>query len=134
MDYHACVWPKGLHNGGEALAQKFDSLNEPGLSNLCTNLEMDEEEFGERPPLITFSHFLPVQVHLHDIACSWSTVSSDLSHIVTLPSMMARYPQPFGLATVFCSSTIQPNAFWISVLLVKASRVPSIAYSKRCCM
>ena len=61
-DYHACVWPTPLVNGEESLAQRFDSLNEPGLSNLDSILEMEEDDTGERPPLITFSHFLPLQV------------------------------------------------------------------------
>ena len=62
VDYHACKWPSPLTNGGDQLAQRFDSLNEPALSNLDCILEMDEDDTGERPPLITFSHFLPIQV------------------------------------------------------------------------
>ena len=70
-DYHACVWPTPLVNGEESLAQRFDSLNEPGLSNLDSILEMEEDDTGERPPLITFSHFLPLQVtRAFRIACS----------------------------------------------------------------
>ena len=61
VDFHACKWPSGLVNGEDSLAQKFDSLNEPTLSNLNANLEMDEDETGEWPPVITFSHFLPLQ-------------------------------------------------------------------------
>jgi hypothetical protein len=62
MDYHACIWPNALVNGEEPLAQRFDSLNEPRLSNLDSILEMEEDDTGVRPPLITFSHFLPFQV------------------------------------------------------------------------
>lgn len=62
VDFHACKWPTPLVNGEDSLAQTFDSLNEPGLSNLDSILEMDEDDTGERPPLITFSHFLPLQV------------------------------------------------------------------------
>lgn len=63
VDYHACKWPSPLVNGEDPLAQHFDSLNEPALSNLDSILEMDEDETGERPPVITFSHFLPLQVN-----------------------------------------------------------------------
>lgn len=62
VDYHACKWPASLANGEDLLAQHFDSLNEPWLSNLDSILEMDEDDTGVRPPLITFSHFLPNQV------------------------------------------------------------------------
>lgn len=68
MDYHACVWPSPLVNGEEPLAQRFDSLNEPGLSNLDSILEIEEDDSGVRPPLITFSHFLPIQVHLCELS------------------------------------------------------------------
>ena len=62
VDFHACKWPPPLVNGEDSLAQCFDSLNEPALSNLDSILEMDEDDTGVRPPLITFSHFLPLQV------------------------------------------------------------------------
>ena len=62
VDFHACKWPPPLVNGEDSLAQTIDSLNEPGLSNLDSILEMDEDDTGFRPPLITFSHFLPLQV------------------------------------------------------------------------
>lgn len=37
---------------------------QPALSNLVETLEMEEEDTGQRSPLITFSHFLPLQVLL----------------------------------------------------------------------
>ena len=64
MDFEACKWPHKLVNGSDELAQRFDSLNEPSLSNLDSILEMEEDALGSRPPLITFSHFLPLQARL----------------------------------------------------------------------
>ena len=72
VDFHACRWPEHLSTGGgEALAQHFDSMNEPALSNLDAVLEMEADTAGgQRPPLITFSHFLPLQVDLDTLACT----------------------------------------------------------------
>ena len=64
VDFEACKWPNKLVNGSDELAQRFDSLNEPSLSNLDSILEMEEDAVGTRPPLITFSHFLPLQARL----------------------------------------------------------------------
>lgn len=64
VDFHACRWPPHIPSSHDtSIAEYFDNLNEPALSNLAENLEMEEEETGHRPPLITFSHFLPLQVH-----------------------------------------------------------------------
>jgi len=66
VDFHACRWPPHIPSSHDtSIAEYFDNLNEPALSNLAENLEMEEEESGCRPPLITFSHFLPLQVTLH---------------------------------------------------------------------
>ena len=63
MDFHACRWPPHIPSSHDtSIAEYFDNLNEPALSNLAENLEMEEEQTGQRPPLITFSHFLPLQV------------------------------------------------------------------------
>ncbi len=63
MDFHACRWPSHIPSSHDtSIAEYFDNLNEPALSNLAENLEMEEEQTGLRPPLITFSHFLPLQV------------------------------------------------------------------------
>ena len=64
VDFHACRWPPHIPSSHDtSIAEYFDNLNEPALSNLAENLEMEEEETGHRPPLLTFSHFLPLQVH-----------------------------------------------------------------------
>ena len=63
VDFHACRWPSHIPSSHDtSIAEYFDNLNEPALSNLAENLEMEEEQTGRRPPLITFSHFLPLQV------------------------------------------------------------------------
>lgn len=84
MDFAACKWPEGLKNGEDALARRFDSLNEPTLSNLSSVLEMDEDDTGSRPPVITFSHFLPLQASyallmllLAAVCLMWACVMSD---------------------------------------------------------
>ena len=64
VDFHACQWPPHIPSSHDtSIAEYFDNLNEPALSNLAENMEMEEEDAGVRPPLITFSHFLPLQVH-----------------------------------------------------------------------
>ena len=60
-------WWTFMHVGGRRISparmtEYFDNLHQPPLSNLAENLEMEEEQTGRRPPLITFSHFLPLQV------------------------------------------------------------------------
>lgn len=68
VDFHACRWPPHIPSSHDtSIAEYFDNLNEPALSNLAENLEMEEEETGHRPPLLTFSHFLPLQVHLQNL-------------------------------------------------------------------
>ena len=65
MDFHACRWPAAIPTSHDtSLAEFFDNLNEPALSNLAETLEMEQEDTGARSPLITFSHFLPLQVGL----------------------------------------------------------------------
>ncbi|EIE23640.1 Metallo-dependent phosphatase, partial [Coccomyxa subellipsoidea C-169] len=62
VDFHACRWPSSIPTSHDtSIAEYFDNLNEPALSNLAENLEMEEEESGSRSPLLTFSHFLPLQ-------------------------------------------------------------------------
>jgi hypothetical protein len=75
VDFHACRWPSSMPTSHDtSIAEYFDNLNEPALSNLSENMEMEEEEGGRRSPLITFSHFLPLQVLLQ----------STLPHLVSL--------------------------------------------------
>jgi len=62
-DYRMCVWPRSVHEegqdpGGRALAELFDQMNEPSLTQLETVLEMERDD-PHPPDVITFSHFLP---------------------------------------------------------------------------
>ena len=80
-DFKACRWPPGLDplaldDGGDALAEFFDSLNDPQLSSLTRSLQQQQKQQQEReeqgpssgpsssskpprPVVISFSHFLP---------------------------------------------------------------------------
>ena len=70
VDFHACQWPPHIPSSHDtSIAEYFDNLNEPALSNLAENMEMEEEDAGARPPLITFSHFLPLQVSPSGRSC-----------------------------------------------------------------
>ena len=61
VDFHACTWPSPELNAKDtSLAEYFDRLNEPQLDNFCSVLSMDGG--GQQTPIITFSHFLPLQV------------------------------------------------------------------------
>ena len=63
VDFHACRWPSSIPSSHDtSIAEYFDNMNEPSLSNLAEKLEMEEEDYNCRSPLITFSHFLPLQV------------------------------------------------------------------------
>ena len=73
VDFHACQWPAHIPSSHDtSIAEYFDNLNEPALSNLAENMEMEEEDAGTRPPLITFSHFLPLQVPPFERSCMQS--------------------------------------------------------------
>jgi hypothetical protein len=61
VDFRLCRWPdavKGMRD--TSVAEYFDNLNEPELSQLADSRDAN----GALEPLITFSHFLPLQVHL----------------------------------------------------------------------
>lgn len=53
-DYGACVWP-GFENGSRALAARFDAMQD-----LAPLLELRRRAYPT-VPLISFSHFLPLQ-------------------------------------------------------------------------
>lgn len=63
MDFHACHWPSHLGDGtGTELAQHFDQMNEPSLSDVEAAIAQASTGGRERPPVISFSHYLPFQV------------------------------------------------------------------------
>ena len=55
-DFSACRWPKGMQD--EAIARHLDELNDEGLA------AMAEQQASSPGPVISFSHFLPLQVLL----------------------------------------------------------------------
>ncbi|KAL6768574.1 hypothetical protein ACKKBF_B11275 [Auxenochlorella protothecoides x Auxenochlorella symbiontica] len=63
MDFHACTWSSvpGLTPADDSIARHMDSLNDPGTARVLAALDAAEAVSGVRPPLITFSHFLPDQ-------------------------------------------------------------------------
>lgn len=63
MDFHACTWSSvpGLSPADDSIARHMDSLNDPGTARVLAALDAAEAASGVRPPLITFSHFLPDQ-------------------------------------------------------------------------
>lgn len=69
MDFHACSWESkaGLRaSGDDSLAKHFDEMNEPDFSNAIAEIEHQRNsallEDREPPAVISFSHFLPLQV------------------------------------------------------------------------
>eukprot|EP01023_Acetabularia_acetabulum_P023826 TRINITY_DN23164_c0_g1_i1.p1 TRINITY_DN23164_c0_g1~~TRINITY_DN23164_c0_g1_i1.p1 ORF type:complete len:370 (-),score=38.91 TRINITY_DN23164_c0_g1_i1:977-2086(-) len=59
VDFQLCQWPDGLQE--ESLAAHFDYLNNtPQYSKLVTNLNQYDDR-SDRPFVISFSHFLPLQ-------------------------------------------------------------------------
>ncbi|PSC76652.1 Metallo-dependent [Micractinium conductrix] len=62
IDFHACQWPNGLNSADDSLADYFDALNEPAFSKALQGIEEETDAAGgKRPPIISFSHFLPRQ-------------------------------------------------------------------------
>lgn len=66
MDFHACSWASQpslqLPNVEDSLARHFDALNEPAFSAALGAIEAQADAAGgARPPVISFSHFLPRQ-------------------------------------------------------------------------
>jgi hypothetical protein len=60
VDFRLCRWPEEVKGTRDtSVAEYFDNLNEPELSQLADTRDAN----GASEPLITFSHFLPLQVH-----------------------------------------------------------------------
>lgn len=63
VDFHACTWPKAMDAASPSLATHFDQMNEEPVADVvsaCTNHAASSCNW---PPVITFSHFLPLQVY-----------------------------------------------------------------------
>ncbi|KAK2080575.1 hypothetical protein QBZ16_000429 [Prototheca wickerhamii] len=63
MDFHACTWTSvpGLRAGDDSVARHMDALNDPAFGEALAAVEREERETGRRPPVVSFSHFLPFQ-------------------------------------------------------------------------
>lgn len=62
IDFHACSWPAPLSSHDGSLAAHFDKLNEPAFSRALQEIEAETAAAGGvRPPVLSFSHFLPRQ-------------------------------------------------------------------------
>ena len=63
LDFHCCFWGSvpGLSTADDSLAAHFDSLNDPGFGAVMAAVEAEEAATGTRPPIISASHFLPLQ-------------------------------------------------------------------------
>ena len=64
MDFHACTWPEPLNGTDISLAAHFDQMNQEPVADVIQALEACSNSSDARTPVITFSHFLPLQVML----------------------------------------------------------------------
>ncbi len=63
MDFHACHWPSHLGDGtGTELARHFDQQNDQTLAEVEAQIATAAASGGQRPLVISFSHYLPFQV------------------------------------------------------------------------
>ena len=64
MDFHACTWPEPLNGTDMSLAAHFDQMNQEPVADVVAALDAGSDSSEARLPVITFSHFLPLQVML----------------------------------------------------------------------
>ena len=62
VDFQACSWPEGLDATSMSLAEHFDQMNQEPVADVVSALAAHEPTTDTQPPVITFSHFLPLQV------------------------------------------------------------------------
>ncbi len=62
VDFKACSWPEHLDATGTSLAAHFDDMNQEPVADVMSALAAQAGGTNNRPPVITFSHFLPHQV------------------------------------------------------------------------
>ena len=65
VDFEACSWPEHLDATGTSLATHFDEMNQEPVADVMSALAAQAGGTDDRPPVITFSHFLPHQVSVH---------------------------------------------------------------------
>eukprot|EP00887_Chlorella_sp_A99_P003452 scaffold7.g3452.t1 len=66
LDFHVCSWASapGLSTHDDSLAAHFDALNDPAFGAMLAAIDAEEEATGARPPVVSASHFLPLQALL----------------------------------------------------------------------
>lgn len=62
-DFHACRWPEHFDARDTSLAQHFDQMNAESVDTVAHSLQCQSSAKQNRSPVITFSHYLPFQVH-----------------------------------------------------------------------
>ena len=65
VDFHACSWPEGLDAASPSLAMHFDQMNAEPVADVVSACTSHAASSSSWPPVITFSHFLPLQVYSH---------------------------------------------------------------------
>ena len=71
-DFHACRWPDHFNARDTSLAQHFDKMNTVSVDKVAHCLQCQSSARQSKSPVITFSHYLPLQVHL---GVSWGATS-----------------------------------------------------------
>ena len=61
-DFHACRWPENLNARDTSLAEHFDQMNTESVDTVAHSLQCQSSARQIRSPVITFSHYLPLQV------------------------------------------------------------------------
>lgn len=62
VDFHACSWPDEMDATSTSLAAHFDQMNNEPVVDVMSACNNHEAATSTWPPVITFSHFLPLQV------------------------------------------------------------------------
>lgn len=70
VDFQACSWPEPLNSTDTSLATHFDEMNQEPVADVMTALTAQAGGTDQRPPIITFSHFLPLQVNSGHRCCA----------------------------------------------------------------
>ena len=61
-DFHACSWPEPLNATDTSLAACFDKMNDEPVTDAVAAINAQTDSQGSCQAVITFSHFLPLQV------------------------------------------------------------------------
>ena len=79
VDFHACTWPKALDAASPSLAMHFDQVNEEPVADVVSACTAHAASSCNWPPVITFSHFLPLQVCSHlQLVCAMQMLAFSL--------------------------------------------------------